>query len=544
MAEPDAQSEGQRSVAISQGLGLSRLAGAALFTGLFLCVLMGALDQFVVLTALPSIAKDLGDVSGTTFVVSAFLIAATVSIPIFSKLSDLYSRRNVFLASLGIFITGSVLAGASQTLGELVAFRAIQGFGSGAFFPVSLSIIAAVFDPATRARLTGPMTGVFALASVAGPLVGSAILDATTWRWIFYINLPVGIIGIVILTTSVGPLFGRRAERFDLVGGALLTSWVGGLLFALFQVSNGLWQWSDLRLLGLLTGSGVLLAAFVVVELRSADPLVPLHSLRNRTVAATSFVGAVRGALVFGLLTFVTILVGWLALTQGLNPGNTTRDVLYFFAFPATIGGILGGVLAARPARSFRPFVTGGMLLMAIGLLEFTRLSVFTPLWQFTDGVLPTGGLTLPMIPFGFGMGLTVTPTILAMQFQFRARDVGVGTGLLAFMMSLGGGVGLALLSAFQSWELSRLSPPPLSSACAGPGSTPAACEPSLLAYHQALASALVSSLVDVFAAMLLFALLASAVSVFIRGRAPARASPRAGAETKCPSGARQPEAD
>jgi MFS family permease len=520
----------------TRGSFLSKRAGAVLFTGLFLCVLMGALDQFVVLTALPAIAADLGDAAGTAFVVSAFLIAATVSIPIFSKLSDLYSRRNVFLASLGIFIAGSVLAGASQNLTELVAFRAVQGFGSGAFFPVGLSIIAVVFDPATRARLTGPMTGVFALASIAGPLLGSTILDATTWRWIFYINIPVGLAGIAVLTTSVGPLKVPRAQRFDTVGALLLTGWVSALLFALFQVANGLWGWTDVRFLGVLVLAVALLASFVALELRSSAPLIPLRSLGHRVVASTALVGALRGGLVFGLLTFMAILVGAFALSQGLNAGDTTRDVLYFFAVPATVGGISGGLLSARPGRSYRPFVSAGLALMVLGMVGLVRSSAGTPLWQFTDVVLPTGGLAVPMIPFGLGFGLTITPTILAIQFQFPAKDVGVGTGLLAFMMSLGGGVGLALLSTFQAWAFAGRSPAPPPAGCVGAGPVPAGCVSALASYHQAITAALVGSLVQVFEVMLVIALAGLVASFLIRGRAPS------GARAPAPATVLEPE--
>ncbi|MCI4372945.1 MAG: MFS transporter, partial [Thermoplasmata archaeon] len=188
--------------------GLRRPALAfAVVLGIMLCLLMGALDNFVVLTALPNILSDLhAPTGGETFVVSAYLISSTVAIPIFAKLSDLFDRKRVLLAGLLIFIGGSILSGVSQTFNELVFFRAVQGFGSGDFFPVGLSIVAVIFPPETRARVTGFLSGVFGIATVAGPLLGAFIVDSYTWRWVFYVNIPVGLVGLILLLVALGPI--------------------------------------------------------------------------------------------------------------------------------------------------------------------------------------------------------------------------------------------------------------------------------------------------------------------------------------------------
>jgi len=187
--------------------------------GILLALLMGALDNFVALTALPKILTDFGqpNTSGV-FVISAYVIASTVAIPLFAKLSDLWSRRNVFLGGLTVFIVGSVLSGLSQNLTELIVFRAVQGFGSGGFFPVGIAIVAVVFPPETRARVIGGLSGVFGIAVVAGPLLGAAIVSYTTWRWVFYVNIPIGLAGFALIAFALGPLRPERIRKFDLGG--------------------------------------------------------------------------------------------------------------------------------------------------------------------------------------------------------------------------------------------------------------------------------------------------------------------------------------
>ncbi|EQD77333.1 drug resistance transporter, EmrB/QacA subfamily, partial [mine drainage metagenome] len=214
---------------------LSRRFELLVVVGILLALLMGALDNFVVLTALSTILGDFGQPNSGTFVISAYVIASAIAIPIFAKLSDLRSRRNVFLGGLLIFIAGSIFSGLSQNLSELIVFRAVQGFGSGGFFPVGIAIVAVSFPPETRARIIGLLSGVFGIAVVAGPLLGSAILGFTTWRWIFYVNIPIGLLGFVLIATTLGPLVPERARRFDLAGAALLSGWVATLMFPLYQ---------------------------------------------------------------------------------------------------------------------------------------------------------------------------------------------------------------------------------------------------------------------------------------------------------------------
>jgi len=224
--------------------------------GILLALLMGALDQFVALTALPTILAQFHTPTGGTFVISAYVIASTTSIPIFAKLSDLWSRRNVFLGGLAVFIVGSVFSGLSQNLPELILFRAVQGFGSGGFFPVGIAIVAVVFPPETRARVIGALSGVFGIAVVAGPLLGSAIVTYTSWRWVFYVNIPIGVAGFALIALTLGPLRPVLVRKFDIVGAALLAGWVAAVMFPLYQIADNGWTWTEPRVLVLLASEG------------------------------------------------------------------------------------------------------------------------------------------------------------------------------------------------------------------------------------------------------------------------------------------------
>jgi len=218
--------------------GLSPTASLLVLVGVFLAILMGAMDGLVVSTVLPTIANDLHQKNGVPFVVSGYLIASTLAIPIFARLSDITGRRNVFLAGLAIFIVGSALAGVSQDLGELIAFRSMQGFGGGAVFPVAVATVAVLYPPESRAKVIGALTGAAGVAIVAGPLLGSYIVSVTTWRWVFYINLPFGLFGLLIIWAAVGPLRPESRGSFDVLGAALLSAWVAALMFPLVQVSG------------------------------------------------------------------------------------------------------------------------------------------------------------------------------------------------------------------------------------------------------------------------------------------------------------------
>ncbi|MCI4349809.1 MAG: MFS transporter, partial [Thermoplasmata archaeon] len=481
-------------------------------------LLNGALDNFVELTALPNIVTDLRQPSGVTFVVSAYIISSTVAVPIFAKLSDLLSRRNVFLLGLVIFIAGSLLAGLSQNLNELIAFRGLQGFGSGGFFPVGIAITAVIFAPEMRARLTGAFSAVFGVATVGGPFLGSFIVDHTSWRWVFYINIPIGLVGMAILLTTLGPLRPERRGSFDAAGAAVLAGWVGALTFALFQVSQGGWTWSDPRILGLLAVSLALFVVFVVWELRTKEPIVPLRLFRNRVVLASGGNAFLRGVVMFSLTTFISVYVGLVLLNGAPNAADTVRDVLYALVIPLVLGSAIGGQLLVR--IPYRPLVASGMALAAFGSFFLIFLTTSTPTWTFAYGFLPSGGLILPLMPIGFGMGLTFSATVISVQNQVPRQDVGAASGLVQFLQGLGGAMGIALLTSFQQVRFDALRPTSAPLGCV-PGAPPSGV---CLAYLQSVQGALVTSYDDVFVAMFGVLLLAVVFALFLTGRLPRKA--------------------
>ena len=487
--------------------------------GILAALLMGALDQFVVLTALKYIVVDLGDPNGITFVISAYLISSTVAIPIFGKLSDLLSRRNVFLLGLGIFIGGSLLSGLSQNLDELIAFRAIQGFGNGGFFPVGISIVAVIFPPETRARLIGLLSGVFGIATVAGPLLGSFIVDHASWRWVFYVNIPVGLLGIAILVLTLGPLRPTEKRTFDVPGAALLAGWVGPLMYALIQVSKtNPWAWTDLRTIGLLVATVVLFVGFLVWELRAREPLVPIRLLSRRVVAGSGGTAFLVGFAVFSLTAFISVLVSFVLLPAGLSAADVVRDVLYAQVVPIVFGAAIGGQLLTRV--SYRALTATGALISAAGFVFLTTTTLSTPLWVFYGGFLPVGGIVLPLIPIGFGAGMTLPVFILAVQNEVATADVGAASGLVQFLQSLGASMGVSLLAVFLQWRLTALRP---AGTFADPSYATAVLRSTVQAYDQ------------LFTVMLGLLLLTFLVSLLLVGRLP-RGKPAGSALADAPA--------
>ncbi len=491
---------------------LREVSAILVLVAVFFAILMGAMDSLVVATVLPTIALDLHQVDGVTFVVSAYLISSTIAIPIFARLSDIGSRRNVFIAGLLIFIVGSALAGLSQNLTELIVFRGLQGFGGGGVFPVAIAMVAVLFPPATRSRVTGVLSGAAGIAIVLGPLVGSAIVQVTTWRWVFYINLPFGIMAVLVLLFAVGPLRSRSPGRFDLAGAALLAGWVGALMFALVQVADAGWAWTDPRIAGLLAAAIALLGCFLWWELRSDEPLVPLRLVRKRVIAVSSGVMLFTGIVFSSLITFLSVFVGIVLLQGGPTASSDVRDIIYFLAVPLVLGAVLGGQILLR--ASYRNVIASGLLVAGAVGLALSGLTSSTPLWMLYAGFLPVGGIALPLIPMGFGLGLSLSGVTIAVQNESPVAEVGAAIGLTRFLQSLGGAVGISLLTVFESWRSKELSLGTVSAA--------------------GLQNALVTTYDEIFLILAVCVLIAFVFSLFFVGRVPrtgagsGRSEPRA----------------
>ena len=481
--------------------------------GILLALLMGALDEFVALTALPVILAQFHSPNSGTFVISAYVIATTASIPIFAKLSDLWSRRNVFLSSLAVFMIGSVLAGLSQNLTELIVFRAIQGFGAGGFFPVGIAIVAVIFPPKTRARVVGALSGVFGIAVVAGPLIGSAIVQYTTWRWVFYVNIPIGLVGSAIILATLGPLQPEEVRKFDAVGSSLLVAWVASIMYPLYGIADSGWAWTAPQVLGLLGLGIALIAVFVYWELRAPNPVVPVRLLGDGVMSAgggsTFFIGMVF----FPVATFLALVVG-VVLAPGANSSDTVRDILYFLVIPLVIAAALGGQLLTR--LSYRMVSIIGLVIGTIGMVGLTGISSTTHLWKFAFGIIPVGGIVLPLIPIGFGVGLTFPVFLLAAQNQVRTEDVGEAGGLIQFLQSLGGAVGLSVLASIQATRFAALDPLPNAS-CLSAAPSATLCSTYLATFE----ASLVQSYDQVFVVMVGLLIASFLFVLFLKGRLP-----------------------
>jgi MFS family permease len=349
---------------------------------------------------------------------------------------------------------------------------------------------------------------------VAGPLIGSAIVDATTWRWVFYVNLPVGLLGAVLLLAALGPLRPEVRRRFDVVGAGLLVGWVGALEYALIQVSDSGWSWTDPRVLGLLAVAGIVAIAFVLWELRDRiEPLVPLRLLRQRIVAVSGTTTFLVGAVFFPLATFVSLIVGIALTPAGTSSADTVRDVLYALVLPLVVGAALGGQLLTR--ISYRVQTVTGLLIAIGGMAVLREISVSTPVWTLALGFVPVGGVILPLIPLGFGVGLTFPVFLLAVQNEVAPRDLGEASGLVQFLQSLGGSIGLSVLASYATSRFNQLDPLP-NPVC----NTPAgAAQPVCLPYLQGLAGAEVTAYDATFTIMLGLLAAALVVAWFYRGQ-------------------------
>ena len=529
-SSPDPSTAAVPTPPVVEETGLPKGRSALLLLGIMLGILMGALDNLIVVTALPQIVRDLSAANGLSYVVSAYLITATVATPVFGKLSDLYSRRDFFLLGLALFLGGSALSGLAQSLPELILFRAMQGFGSGAFFPIGLSIIAVEFTPQMRARLTGVFSSIFGIATVIGPFLGSFIVDHTSWRWVFYVNIPIGLAAIAVVRSAIGPLRPAHPKRFDGVGTVLLSGWVGALMLALAENSGNQWAFTDPRILALLALTLILFAAFVRYELSVPEPVIPIRFFGQRVMAASATVSFFRGTVLITTTTFVSILV--FAVFGGST--DTVRNMLYWFIGPLILGSVVGGAMLTRV--SYRPIVATGMTFMSLGAVLLTQFSHTTALWSFAfghnvmiDGTPVTiglidGGLGLALLPLGFGVGLTFAATSLAMQYAVPPKDIGSASSLQQFLGNLGGAIGLAILTSYQTTRLAALDPIPAGTSCPLPPA--GAFSPACLPYYQQLVPATATSYGNTFAVLLAFALVALVAALFITGRLPRGRAP------------------
>jgi EmrB/QacA subfamily drug resistance transporter len=402
-----------------------RLVLIALLLGL----LLAALDQTIVSTALPTITGELGGLNHVSWVVTAYLLTSTIAALLYGKLGDLFGRKLIFQVAIVIFLIGSALCGLAQNMNELILFRALQGLGGGGLIVTSQAIIADVVSPRERGRYSGLFGGVFGLASVAGPLLGGFLVDSISWRWVFYVNLPVGALALVMTSVALTVPPERGRAQIDWLGAALLAIGVSSLVLGL-SWGGTTHPWGSATIVGLFAVSVVVLGVFLLAERRAPEPIVPLSLFANRVFARTSAIGFIVGFALFGSVIF---LPQYLQIVRGSNPTVSGLELLPLMA-GLLVTSIGSGALVTRFGR-YKVFPIVGTAVMAVGMFLLSRLGVDTAM----------GLVYGAMLVLGLGLGCVLQVLVIAVQNSVSPRDIGVATSGATFFRSIGGSVGTAV---------------------------------------------------------------------------------------------------
>lgn len=404
-------------------------------------MVLGALDQSIVSTALPTIVSDLGGLARMSWVVTAFMLTSTIATPLYGKLSDMFGRRPLLGVSIGVFVLASLLCGVAQSMWQLIVFRGLQGVGAGGLMTLSQTVVGDMVTPSQRGRYQGLFTGAFAVSSVAGPFLGGVLTSALSWRWVFWVNLPVGLLALalVLLNLPAGGAQGR--PRIDYVGAVLLSVATAGFLL-LFNAAGTSLAWSSPLTLLLLGGSVAFFGAFIVQERRAPEPLVSLGLLR---IASFSVCVTATGIMSFAMMGSMVFLPLYYQLVLGQSPAFSGLMMLPQVG-TMMVSSILGGYVASRTQRY--------ALLLSIGVgIEFVSLSLLALCAR--HGVQPLYFL-LSMGCLGVGMGIGMPNATVMIQNAVPGNTLGIATAMMSFIRSLGGALGVALSGGVMAYTLQR----------------------------------------------------------------------------------------
>ena len=448
-AFPPESSDHTPTLAEDPALGLDPRAKFRILLAVLLALFLGALDQTIVGTALPTIVTQLGGNEYYVWVVTIYLLTSTITVPFYGKLSDLYGRKPMLMIGITIFLIGSALSGLSQSMAQLILFRGIQGLGAGALFPISLAVIGDMYTPQERGKYQGLFGAVFGIAALIGPALGGFLTDNFGWHWIFFVNIPIGIVSLVVLARLLPTIKRPDASRnLDYVGGGIFVFAISALLIGLTNKQTH--DWATPEVGGLLAISAVLTVLFVIAEHFAKEPIVPLNLFRNRTYSAsivsTFFVS-------FGFFGAIIFLPQWFQVVRGASATVSGYQTLALLV-GLIASSIIAGILVSRTGR-YKIIILFGLAMMAFGLTLMTQLTATTELpmlwlWMFITGV---------------GIGPTLSVFTIVVQNAVSFRFLGVATSNLTFFRQIGGSVGLAITGTVVATTLREQVPVQLVSA-------------------------------------------------------------------------------
>jgi EmrB/QacA subfamily drug resistance transporter len=408
------------------------------FSAIMLATLLSALDQTIVATALPEIADDLHGFGDLSWVVTAYLLSTTVTVPLYGKLSDLYGRRRLFVVAITIFLAGSALCGLAQSMGQLIAFRALQGIGAGGLIPLSQAAIADLFSPRERGRYQGYIGAMWATAAIAGPLLGGTLTDSASWRWIFFINLPLGILALAVVVKTMRIPHVPRDHSIDYGGAIALSIGVTAvLLAAAWGGTSYAWDSPEVIAAGAIGIAGLI--AFVLIERRVPEPLLPLGLFRGRTFSVSTAAALLIGGVLFAITIYVPVYVQRVLGSSATSSGV----VLIPLSFGWVLASFASGQYISRTGR-YKAFPIIGSILVLAGCVLLALL----------DGDSSRVIVTLDLTVVGLGMGTMFQTFVIATQNRVAMTEIGVATAAIQFFRSMGGSLAVAGLGALLTAQL------------------------------------------------------------------------------------------
>lgn len=409
---------------------MSNRTKTIVMAGTLLGLFTAAMDQTVVSTSMPRVIADLGGFGLYSWVGTGFMLASTATVPVIGKLSDIFGRKPFYMAGIFTLLLGSALCGTSQAVEQLIAFRVIQGLGAGMIMGIAFALVADVFPPAERGRWMGLTSGVFASASVLGPLIGGALTDHVSWRWVFYVNIPMGGVALTVLLLGMPNIRPNRQARLDYRGIVILLATVVPMLLA-FSWAGSRYDWVSYQIIGMLSWALVGIVIFTYVELRTGEPLLPMFLFKDRVFLVSALVTLITGFAMMGSLFYIPWFVQSVIGASATNSGFVTMPLMIAMA----IASVISGQLMSRFGK-YRVLGVVGLLVMVGGMYMLSRMNAESTLTDARIG----------MVVFGIGLGTSLPLFMLAVQNVVPYKVMGVSTSTMQFLRGVGGVMGVAVM--------------------------------------------------------------------------------------------------